>query len=37
VVAAFEVPEQRARRDVRNFLAQLRMYRLLVEESLAGS
>jgi hypothetical protein len=37
LVAVFEVPEQRARRDVRNFLAQLRMHRLLVEETLAAS
>ena len=32
VVAAFDVPEQRARRDVRGFLAQLRLHRLLVED-----
>ena len=36
VVAAFDVPEQRARRDVRNFLAQLRLHRLLVEETRAS-
>ena len=36
LLAAFEVPEQRARRDVRNFLAQLRLYRLLVEETRAS-
>jgi hypothetical protein len=35
LVATFDVKERRARRDVRNFLAHLRMYRLLVEETRA--
>ena len=33
LVAAFDVSERRARRDVRSFLAQLRQLRLLTEES----
>jgi hypothetical protein len=33
LVAAFEVSEPRARRDVRNFLTQLRQLRLLVEDA----
>lgn len=33
LVAAFEVPEARARRDVRRFLADLRGARLLVEDA----
>lgn len=32
LVATFEVPEARARRDVRAFLAQLRLWRLLIED-----
>jgi hypothetical protein len=32
LVAAFDVPEARARRDVRRFLADLRAARLLVED-----
>lgn len=32
LVAAFDVPEARARRDVRRFLADLRSARLLVED-----
>jgi hypothetical protein len=36
LVAAFEVSEARARRDVRGFLSQLRQLRLLVEEVRAG-
>jgi hypothetical protein len=37
LVAEFDVPERRARRDVREFLAQLRYLRLLVEEPAARS
>jgi hypothetical protein len=33
LVAAFDVPEARARRDVRRFLADLRGARLLVEDA----
>ena len=35
LVAAFDVPEARARRDVRRFLADLRGARLLVEDSIS--
>jgi hypothetical protein len=34
LVSAFEVPEARARRDVRRFLADLRAARLLVEDAI---
>jgi hypothetical protein len=33
LVAQFDVSEQRARRDVRGFLTQLRQWRLLIEET----
>ena len=35
LVAAFDVPESRARRDVRRFLADLRGARLLIEDPIA--